>query len=648
MSTLEPHARVRWEQLLRVIARVEPEPPARDWKVADPNYTNLEEGNWEEAARTRNKMQLGRKPSQAWKREIAVHLSSLGADQVCECLQRCLHKTGGSKPRMLVRRSSNRELMRGLLWVCLELGDEKLALAVQGATKFFYKNNSPLAETGICVLYHMANRVAASALATIANFVRKESQKSFIECALSLLAQRLGIEPDECADDAIPTFGFTELGGLTRDFGKFRAKLRFRSIRTGEISWSRADGTVLKSVPAAAKREHPEELESLRATAKGVREALSGLAVKLESGFLTKRKYVAENWRKQLIDHPVAGVLGRHLIWQVEDGNSRTVFCRRDGALVDSMGNSLPSSFGSPITLWHPLNATEKEVINWRDRLDLDGMNQPFKQVYREIYKLTDAERATRTYSNRFAAHIIRQAQFRQLAKNRGWKIGLLGPWDGGDQQAAGKKLPHWGLRAEFWVSGAVDEFQTGYTYLATDQVRFYRHEPGRISNEPLALETIPPLVFSEIMRDVDLFVGVTSVGNNHTWADGGPNRIHRDYWWKYSFGELSATAQTRRVLLERFLPRLKISDRCQLEDRFLIVRGDLRSYKIHLGSGHILMTPNDQYLCIVPKQSTAGREHFFLPFEGDGTLSIILSKAFLLADDTKITDPTIISQLKR
>jgi hypothetical protein len=37
-----------------------------------------------------------------------------------------------------------------------------------------------------------------------------------------------------------------------------------------------------------------------------------------------------------------------------------------------------------------------------------------------------------------------------------------------------------------------------------------------------------------------------------------------------------------------------------------------------------------------------------FLPFEGDHTLSIILSKAFLLAEDKKITDPTITSQIGR
>jgi len=39
------------------------------------------------------------------------------------------------------------------------------------------------------------------------------------------------------------------------------------------------------------------------------------------------------------------------------------------------------------------------------------------------------------------------------------------------------------------------------------------------------------------------------------------------------------------------------------------------------------------------PKISQSGRGDLFLPFEGDPTLSVILSKAFLLADDDKITD---------
>jgi hypothetical protein len=40
--------------------------------------------------------------------------------------------------------------------------------------------------------------------------------------------------------------------------------------------------------------------------------------------------------------------------------------------------------------------------------------------------------------------------------------------------------------------------------------------------------------------------------------------------------------------------------------------------------------------------------DNVFLPFEGDIRLSEILSKAFLLAADTKIRDRTILQQLNR
>ncbi|MGL5034747.1 MAG: hypothetical protein ACRC6M_13200, partial [Microcystaceae cyanobacterium] len=116
-----------------------------------------------------------------------------------------------------------------------------------------------------------------------------------------------------------------------------------------------------------------------------------------------------------------------------------------------------------------------------------------------------------------------------------------------------------------------------------------------------------------------------------------------------YSFGELSATAQTRRQVLETLIPRLKkIRDRCSFQDRFLVVKGDIRTYKIHLGSSNILMEPNDQYLCIVKApERGSDSETIFLPFEGDKTLAVILSKAFLLAEDSKITDPTILNQIQ-
>jgi len=184
---------------------------------------------------------------------------------------------------------------------------------------------------------------------------------------------------------------------------------------------------------------------------------------------------------------------------------------------------------------------------------------------------------------------------------------------------------------------------QTGFTYIATDQARFYR----LAEQEALPLAEVPPLVFSEVMREVDLFVGVASVGNNPEWADGGPEGRFRDYWHAYSFGELNASAQTRKAVLERLIPRLAIASRCSFDERFLVVRGKLRKYKIHLGSGNILMEPNGQYLCIVPKRGEDAGSSIFLPFEGDRTLSIVLSKALLLADDDQITDETIVRQIR-
>ncbi|WP_456340175.1 DUF7737 domain-containing protein [Streptomyces caniscabiei] len=172
----------------------------------------------------------------------------------------------------------------------------------------------------------------------------------------------------------------------------------------------------------------------------------------------------------------------------------------------------------------------------------------------------------------------------------------------------------------------------------------------GRDPVDPVPLTGIPPLVLSEVLRDVDLFVGVAGVGNDPTWQDGGPEGRFVEYWTSYGFGELDQSAETRRTLLEQLVPRLAIADRCTLEGRFLQVEGALHTYRIHLGSGNILMSPYGRYLCVVPKSTGTGgngtTQTGYLPFEGDRMLAVILSKAMLLAKDSEITDPTIVSRL--
>ncbi len=384
--------------------------------------------------------------------------------------------------------------------------------------------------------------------------------------------------------------------------------------------------------------------------------------MRLDNLYLEQRSWPFAAWRKRYLDHPLVGVLARRLIW---------IFDRQAGIFHE---DRLVSVDGTPldqlkdetsVQLWHPIGASVEAVMAWRRHLEHHEISQPFKQAHREIYLLTDAERQTRTYSNRFASHILRQGQFHALCGVRGWRgSGQMMVDD--SFPPAHKLISQAGLRAEFWTVGVGDEYDVDtnavgtYLHVATDQVRFYPIETqlgaqvsfgalATTDSEPLPLDTIPPLVLSEIFRDVDLFVSVTSVGNDPNWADGGPDGAHQAYWHSYAFGDLSTTAQTRREVLERLLPRLKIASQATLQGRFLVVRGKLRTYKIHLGSANILMEPNDQYLRIIPgRSSSKAAQVVFLPFEGDRTLSLILSKAFLLAADDKIRDEVINQQIRR
>jgi len=214
-----------------------------------------------------------------------------------------------------------------------------------------------------------------------------------------------------------------------------------------------------------------------------------------------------------------------------------------------------------------------------------------------------------------------------------------MGQWDSHNTPYV--EIPHAGLRAEYHVDFPRDEAVYAhaiYMYLETRQVQFLK------AGLPCPVESVPPVVFSEVMRDVDLFVSITSIGSDPEWGMR-PNAPFLDYWKNISFGELSASGQQRRQILEGLLPKLAIRDRCRLEDRHLWVRGDRATYKIHLGSGSVLIEPGSRYLCIVRSGSTSA--DVFLPFDGDAMLSLILSKAFMLAADTKIKDASILRQIQ-
>ena len=68
-------------------------------------------------------------------------------------------------------------------------------------------------------------------------------------------------------------------------------------------------------------------------------------------------------------------------------------------------------------------------------------------------------------------------------------------------------------------------------------------------------------------MRDVELLVGVTSIGNDAAWQDGG-NRHQDTYWREYSFSDLTESAKIRIQVLETLISSLKIASVCSFDKK--------------------------------------------------------------------------------
>ena len=611
------------------------------------------------------------RPSAAWSTEATRLLTAVDPTEARQVLDRWL--TAAARTPQRPPAPINADLLRGLLWLVERTGPAPEQVRLIGGLVEAMLRRLPgigptcpkVANAAVGVLGRIDGEAALAQLARLSTRVTYKGTRNEIGKALDARAAAMGIGRDEIEELAVPDYGLSGVGRHEVTLGGCRAELLIVGT-SATLTWFNESGRQVKSPPAAVRREHAAQLAELKGLAKEVSGMLAAQTARLDGLFLAQRTWTFAVWRQRYLDHPLVGALARRLLWLVDgvpcgwaDGALRTV----DDTLVGVADDA-------QVRIWHPIGRPVPEVVGWREWLERHRVVQPFKQAHREVYLLTPAEETTGTYSNRFAGHILRQHQFHALAAIRGWADRLRLMVDD-SYPPTFRELPGWGLRAEYWVEGIGDEYgadttESGsYLRLVTDQVRFYPiaaaqnwshasgggYSSGRWTDarpsDPLPLDQIPPLVFSEIMRDVDLFVGVASVGNDPTWSDGGPQGRFRDYWSSYSFGELSATAETRRDLLARLLPRLAVGQRARIDGRFLVVDGDLRTYRIHLGSGNILMSPNDAYLCIVPDRG-AGRlgEQQFLPFEGDGMLAVILSKAMLLAKDTEITDPTIIQQI--
>jgi hypothetical protein len=623
------------------------------------------------------------KPSARWEKTARGLLAAVGERAAAERISAWLALVGQPRTIPLIGRGRGAEKLfdsynvagiRGLAWMlgfsATDAGSARTLAALVRSALLRLPGLGPraprVANAAVYALSQMPGTAALAQLGRLAAEVTYQGTLTQLDQALQARAAEQGVSREVIEELAVPGFGLTEVGRRVERFGDASAEVVIRGHAV-RLTWRTEAGKVAKSASARVRSEFADEVKELKSVVGDIEKMVSAQAGRLDRLFLARRSWDFAYWAEHYLDHPLVGTLARRLIWLIDDVPAS----HAEGGLRTLADAALTPAPDARVKLWHPIGRETVEISAWRDWLERHQVTQPFKQAHREVYPITRPEQGTRTYSNRFAAHILRQHQFHALAAQRGWQNRLRFMAEDHNPPPA-RHLPQWGIRAEFRISGIGRDYETdaaesgAFRYVTTDQVRFYPVTPSSnvahttgggyaqddlatVADEPIPLADVPPLVLSEIFRDIDLFVGVCTIGNDPTWEDRGPNDHYRTYWRTYNTGKLSETACTRADLLRRLLPRLAIGPQCAVGDRFLHVKGVLCSYKIHLGSGNVMTTPDDTYLCIVPDPHS--RDPFSdvpFPFEGDQMLAIILSKAMLLANDTKITDPTITRQIRR
>jgi hypothetical protein len=402
-----------------------------------------------------------------------------------------------------------------------------------------------VADAAVFALGEMRTDFAIGQLAYLRSAVKFRPTLNQIDLVMDRVGQRLKLSRDDLAELAIPSHGFGRLGLRIETIGPAGVEQRIVGDHV-TTTWSDAGGRQSDVPPAGLAAAHTEQIREIEGLTVDVARVLTAQRVRLERLLADGRFWSAADWHLRYLDHPVVGTIARRLIWAVDNV---PVLFDADDLASDINGDRVEIGDSSQIALWHPLGSSGAVVAAWRVRLENLNIEQPFKQAYREIYQLTEAERLTRFYSDRFAGRIVRQHLFNDLAAARGWQVKPRLAVGDRPYVPPTKLLPWYSLRAEYCVEGSATNYQTDTTKtfaflrLLTGQVRFYWMEvaadnpdcAGAGVNEfppfgeegiksPLPLDRVPAIAFSEVMRDVRMFVSLASTDCREDGSEVDPN----------------------------------------------------------------------------------------------------------------------------
>ena len=437
---------------------------------------------------------------------------------------------------------------------------------------------------------------------------RQESEKNAVEIGLDNLSRNAGYEDSirfSWAMEAKATQQIMEKSTLVID--DTQLQLVVDEEGKADIIVTKGDKT-LKSIPDKYKKS--KEVEALKEGKTYLTKQYSRTRLSLEQAMLSQTLFtVAELHR--IMEHPVVRAMLSKLVLFNPETQASGFW--QDGKLLSAEGTLTPLKADDKLLIAHPSHLFY--AVQWdlyQKYLFDKELKQPFKQVFRELYIPTKDELETSNRSERYQGHQVQPQKTVALLRGRGWTVN----YEEGLQRVYHKE----GFRATIYA--AADWYTPSDVEAPTlEYVVFYSLKDGK----EVPMKEINPVIFSEVMRDVDLVVSVAHVGG----VD--PEASH-------------STMQMRAALARESARLFKLTN-VEVKERHILVKGKLGEYSIHLGSG--MVSQGGLQLSILAVQSQH-RGRVFLPFVDDDPKSAeIISKMRLLAEDDKIKDPTILRQIK-
>lgn len=443
---------------------------------------------------------------------------------------------------------------------------------------------------------------------------RQESEKKAVEIGLQNLARNAGYADvtrltwameTELIEEMEPYFKPHELEGI-------EAFVRIDEEGKSELTCMKA-GKPLNSLPAKLKK-HPYIAE-LKAVHKKLKDQYSRSRMMLEQAMEDATPFYIREL-SVLTRNPVIWPLLKSLVFvkHPEAGAGADAGFFTEGGLVTADGEFLLQSADTKVRIAHPVDLYRRGVWASYQKYLFDGaIRQPFKQVFRELY-LKTADELPMPHSLRYAGNQIQPRKTVAVLKGRRW----IADYEDGLQKVYYKENIVANIYAlADWFSPADMEAPT------LEWVSF----SDRKSFRALKIADIPEIIFSEVMRDVDLAVSVAHAGG----VD--PEASH-------------STVEMRRALVAFTLPLFKLTN-VTLKGSHAFIKGSLADYHIHLGSG-VIHQEGGAAIVVLPVHSQH-RGRLFLPFvDEDPKTAEILSKVLLFAEDTKIKDPFVLQQIRK